>query len=88
MVTTYQDVIVRERRRSRVVLKKETVSLADKIQQFGKVLTLAMSNPLHEEAILKVEEATGCEARVLITTYTEIMRSIERQYQILRPGST
>jgi segregation and condensation protein A len=40
LATTYQDVLVRERRRSRVIMKKETVSLAGKIQQFGKQLQL------------------------------------------------
>ena len=58
------------------------------LDRFGKTLTVAMSNPLHEEALTKVEEMTGCEAFPLITTYTEIMRSIERQYQIMKPGST
>ena len=58
------------------------------LDQFGKTITIAMANPLHEEAVKKVEESTGCAAQVLITTYTEIMRAIERQYQILRPGST
>lgn len=58
------------------------------LDRFGKTLTVAMSNPLHEEALTKVEEVTGCAVYPLITTYTEIMRSIERQYQILKPGST
>ncbi len=58
------------------------------LDRFGKTLTVAMSNPLHEEALTKLEEATGCSVLALITTYTEIMRSIERQYQILKPGST
>jgi type IV pilus assembly protein PilB len=58
------------------------------LDRFGKTLTVAMSNPLHEEALSKVEELTGCSVLALITTYTEIMRSIERQYQVLKPGST
>lgn len=58
------------------------------LDRFGKALTVAMSNPLHEEAIAKLEELTGCEVFPLITTYTEIMRAIERQYQIMKPGST
>ena len=58
------------------------------LDRFGKALTVAMSNPLHEEALTKAEELTGCTVTALITTYTEIMRSIERQYQILKPGST
>jgi type IV pilus assembly protein PilB len=58
------------------------------LDRFGKTLTVAMSNPLHEEALAKLEELTGCAVFALITTYTEIMRSIERQYQVLKPGST
>ena len=58
------------------------------LDRFGKSLTVAMSNPLHEEALAKVEELTQCEVFPLITTYAEIMRSIERQYQIMKPGST
>lgn len=58
------------------------------LDRFGKSLTVAMSNPLHDEALNKIEELTGCAVFPLITTYTEIMRSIERQYQILKPGST
>lgn len=58
------------------------------LDRFGKTLTVAMSNPLHEEAISKIEELTACAVCPLITTYTEIMRSIERQYQVMKPGST
>ena len=58
------------------------------LDRFGKSLTVAMSNPLHDEAVAKVEELTGCTVQPVITTYTEIMRSIERQYQIMKPGST
>jgi segregation and condensation protein A len=39
IATTYQDLLIREQRRARVVMKKETVSLAEKLQEFGKRLT-------------------------------------------------
>lgn len=39
IATTFQDLLVREQRRKRVVLKKETVSLAEKLQEFGRRLT-------------------------------------------------
>jgi len=58
------------------------------LDRFGSVITIAMSNPLYEEAIQEVEKITGCSAQVFITTYTEIMRTIERHYQVAKPGST
>lgn len=39
LATTFQDLLIREQRRARVVMKKETVSLQTKIQEFGKRLT-------------------------------------------------
>jgi len=38
IATTYQDLLIREQRRKRVVLKKETVSLAEKLKEFGQRL--------------------------------------------------
>lgn len=40
LATTYQDLLIRENRRARVVMKKETVSLQEKIQEFGRRLKL------------------------------------------------
>ncbi len=57
------------------------------LDKFGQRITVAMSDPLHEEAIIKLEEATGCIVDPFITTYTEIMRTIEAHYQVRRPGS-
>jgi segregation and condensation protein A len=39
IATTYQDLLVREQRRARIVMKKETVSLQEKIIEFGRRLT-------------------------------------------------
>jgi segregation and condensation protein A len=39
IATTYQDLLIREQRRARVVMKKETVSIAEKIADFGRKLT-------------------------------------------------
>ena len=36
---TYQDLLIREQRRARVVMKKETVSLSEKLKEFGNRLT-------------------------------------------------
>lgn len=38
--TTYQDLLLREHKRARIVMKKETVSLQEKIQEFGRRLKL------------------------------------------------
>ena len=40
IATTYQDLLIREQRRSRVVMKKETVSLAEKLKEFGNRLSV------------------------------------------------
>ncbi|MBC7397831.1 MAG: segregation/condensation protein A [Bdellovibrionales bacterium] len=40
LATTYQDLLIREQRRARIVMKKETVSLAEKISEFGRKLTV------------------------------------------------
>ncbi len=39
IATTFQDLLIREQRRKRVVMKKETVSLAEKLEEFGRRLT-------------------------------------------------
>jgi len=57
------------------------------LDKFGSVLTVAMSNPLNHEAIEKLQEMTQCSVRTFITTYSEIMRSIERHYEFQKPGS-
>ncbi|MFT5207204.1 MAG: type IV pilus assembly protein PilB [Candidatus Omnitrophota bacterium] len=57
------------------------------LDKFGERITVAMSDPLNEEAIIKLEEETGCAVDPLITTYTEIMRTIELHYEVRRPGS-
>jgi chromatin segregation and condensation protein Rec8/ScpA/Scc1 (kleisin family) len=38
LATTLQDLLIRERRRAHIVMKKETVSLATKIQEFARRL--------------------------------------------------
>ncbi len=48
LATTYQDLLIREQRRARVVMKKETVGIAEKIHEFGRRLTLNQMTPLQE----------------------------------------
>jgi len=57
------------------------------LDRFGSVLTVAMANPLHQQAIEQLEQMTQCKVQAFITTYSEILRTIERQYQIQKPGS-
>lgn len=72
------------------LLPKETVSRFSvlPVERKGAFLSIAMSNPLHEEALEEVERITQLKPRILITTYTEVLRSIERYYEIRKPGST
>jgi len=46
LVTTYQDLLLREHKRARIVMKKETVSLQEKIQEFGRKLKLNVPTAL------------------------------------------
>jgi segregation and condensation protein A len=39
IATTFQDLLIREQKRARIVMKKETVSLQEKIIEFGRRLT-------------------------------------------------
>ena len=48
LATTLQDLLIREQRRARVVMKKETVSLAEKIKEFASRLTLHQMTALKE----------------------------------------
>jgi segregation and condensation protein A len=46
LATTYQDLLIREQRRARVVMKKETVSLAEKLKEFGTKLSVGQLTDL------------------------------------------
>lgn len=58
------------------------------LDHIGKILTVAMSNPMQIEVLDEIEQKNDCEVAVFLTTYTEIMRTIERHYQFQKPGST
>ncbi len=40
LTTTYQDLLIRENKRARIVMKKETVSLQEKLQEMGRRLKM------------------------------------------------
>ncbi|MBS1958302.1 MAG: segregation/condensation protein A [Bdellovibrionales bacterium] len=48
LATTLQDLLIREQRRARVVMKKETVSLAQKLTEMGSKLTLGQLTALKD----------------------------------------
>jgi segregation and condensation protein A len=48
LATTYQDLLIRENKRARIVMKKETVSLQEKIQEMGRRLKLNIPEQLDQ----------------------------------------
>lgn len=46
LTTTYQDLLIRENKRARIVMKKETVSLQEKIQEMGRRLKMNIPESL------------------------------------------
>ncbi|UCC95492.1 MAG: PilZ domain-containing protein [Candidatus Omnitrophota bacterium] len=53
------------------------------VDRVGKVLTIAMVNPLDTKAIKDVETATGCEVQPFVAILSDIVRAIERYYKIV-----
>lgn len=71
LATTLQDLLIREQRRGRVVMKKETVSLATKIQDFGTKLEL---NKITEMKALVSDASTRGEWVVTFLASLELSR--------------
>jgi len=51
------------------------------IDKIGTSLTIAMANPLNEEAVEEIELLTGCLVQVFVSTVTDIKQSIEKYYK-------
>jgi len=51
------------------------------IDKIGKSLTLAMANPLNQQAVEDVEMISGCTIQIFVSTTSDIRGSIERYYQ-------
>jgi type IV pilus assembly protein PilB len=51
------------------------------IDKIGNSLTLAMSNPLNENAIEDVELITGCAVQTFVSTAGDIREAIAKYYQ-------
>lgn len=55
--------------------------LAIPIDKIGTNLTLAMTNPLNEQAIEDVEMLSGCKVQTFVSTSTDIKKAIEKYYK-------
>lgn len=51
------------------------------VDKIGNNLTLAMSNPLNEQAIEDVEMLSGCTVQTFVSTSTDIKKAIEKYYK-------
>ncbi len=66
-----------------VKLISENVSLQYNlvaIDKIGDLLTIAMSNPLNNQAIEDVEMLTKCKVQVFVSTMTDINNAIKKYY--------
>lgn len=60
------------------VARQYCLIIVDKI---GNNLTIAMSNPLNEQAIDDVETLNGCSVQIFVSTATDIKEAIKRYYK-------
>ena len=51
------------------------------VDRLGKILTVAMSNPLNAQAIQEVEKITRLNVQVFVTTQSDINDAIKRCYK-------
>ncbi|MDO8525405.1 MAG: hypothetical protein Q7S07_02835 [Candidatus Omnitrophota bacterium] len=66
-----------------VKLISENVSLQYNlvaIDKIGDLLTIAMSNPLNNQAVEDVETLTKCKVQVFVSTMTDINNAIKKYY--------
>jgi hypothetical protein len=50
------------------------------VDRIGRILSVAMADPLNEGVIRMLEQMTNCEIQVLISTYSEIKEAINKYY--------
>lgn len=50
------------------------------IDKIGNLLTIAMSNPLNNQAVEDIEMLAGCNVQVFISTMTDINNAIKKYY--------
>jgi type IV pilus assembly protein PilB len=51
------------------------------IDKIGNNLTLAMADPLNENAVAQVETSCGCNVQVFVSTTSDIKKAIEKYYK-------
>jgi hypothetical protein len=71
-------------------ISKEVISLVSKtvashyclipVDKIKGTLTVAMSNPLNTQAIEDLEDITGCEIQIFVSTSSDIRACIEKLY--------
>ena len=71
-------------------ISSEVVSLVSKnvcshyclvlIDKIGKTLTIAMANPLNNNAIEDLEDLTGCDIQIFVSTPSDIRKCIDKFY--------
>lgn len=47
------------------------------LDRFGKLLTVVVAGPPDEQAIREIEEMTGCQVQIFISTVSEVRKTIE-----------
>lgn len=50
------------------------------IDKIGNSLILAMANPLNEEALERIEKASGCITQVFVSTLSDVRKAIDTYY--------
>lgn len=63
------------------VLPKELLkkNICVPLDQMGKVLTVAVSNPLEEEDLKKIEEASGLQVKYFMCTASELKKIMDKR---------
>lgn len=50
------------------------------LDQIGKIITVAVANPLHEDTLQKIEKQTGMQVQYFICTLNEIKQAITKYF--------
>jgi len=51
------------------------------IDKIGNNLSIAISNPLNEQAIEDIETLTGCNVHVFVSTSSDVRKTLEKYYK-------
>lgn len=50
------------------------------IDKIGNTLTIAMSNPLNQQAVEDIELMTNCKVQTFVSTMTDVKKAIDKYY--------